>query len=67
MSPPQTTRSANVLILQVAFEIHENTHETDNLLHIRDNYKKLLIMGKYYEQTEIEGIEVVYVVDWLLG
>jgi len=22
--------------------------------------------GKYYEQTEIDGIEVMYVVDWLL-
>ncbi|HHV6341960.1 TPA: ATP-binding protein, partial [Haemophilus influenzae] len=22
--------------------------------------------GKYYEQTEIDGIEVIYVVDWLL-
>lgn len=44
----------------------ENTHETDNLLHIKDNYKKILITGKYYEQTEIDGIEVIYVVDWLL-
>ena len=40
--------------------------KTDNLLHIKDNYKKILITGKYYEQKEIEGIEVVYVVDWLL-
>ena len=44
----------------------ENTHETDNLLHIKDNYKKILITGKYYEQKEIDGIEVMYVVDWLL-
>ena len=66
MSSPQTTRSANILILQVAFEIPENTHETDNLLHIKDNYKKILITGKYYEKTEIDGIEVIYVVDWLL-
>jgi len=66
VSSPQTTRSANILILQAAFEISENTHETDNLLHIKDNYKKILITGKYYEQTEIDGIEVIYVVDWLL-
>ena len=52
--------------MQVAFDIPENTHETDNLLHIKDNYKKILITGKYYEQTEIDGIEVIYVVDWLL-
>lgn len=28
-------------------------------------YSKLQ-KGKYYEQTEIDGIEVIYVVDWLL-
>ena len=53
--------------MQVAFEIPENTHETDNLLHIKDNYKKILITRKYYEKMEIDGIEVVYVVSWLLG
>lgn len=42
--------------MQVAFEIPENTHETDNLLHIKDNYKKILITGKYYEKMEIDGI-----------
>ena len=59
-------KADEILYVQVAFEIPENTHETDNLLHIKDNYKKILITGKYYEQTEIEGIKVVYVVDWLL-
>lgn len=60
-------KADEILYVQVAFEIPENTHETDNLLHIKDNYKKILITGKYYEQTEIDGIEIVYVVDWLLG
>ena len=59
-------KADGILYVQVAFEIPENTHETDNLLHIKDNYKKILITGKYYEQTEIDGIEVIYVVDWLL-
>ena len=59
-------KADEILYVQVAFEIPENTHETDNLLHIKDNYKKILITGKYYEQTEIDGIEVIYVVDWLL-
>jgi uncharacterized protein HI_1038 len=59
-------KADEILYVQVAFEIPENTHETDNLLHIKDNYKKILITGKYYEQTEIDGIEVMYVVDWLL-
>ena len=59
-------KADEILYVQVTFEIPENTHETDNLLHIKDNYKKILITGKYYEQTEIDGIEVIYVVDWLL-
>ena len=59
-------KTDEILYVQVAFEIPDNTHETDNLLHIKDNYKKILITGKYYETTEIDGIEVVYVVDWLL-
>jgi len=25
-------------------------------LYIKDNYKKILIIGKYYEQKEIDGI-----------
>ena len=44
----------------------KNTHETDNLLHIKDNYKKILITGNITNKTEIDGIEVIYVVDWLL-
>lgn len=59
-------KADEILYVQVAFKTPENTHETDNLLHIKDNYKKILITGKYYEQTEIDGIEVIYVVDWLL-
>ena len=56
-------KADEILYVQVAFEIPENTHETNNLLHIKDNCKKILITGKYYEQTEIDGIEVIYVVD----
>lgn len=59
-------KADELLYIQVAFEIPENTHETDNLLHIKDNYKKILITGKYYDQTEIDGIKVIYIVDWLL-
>ena len=61
-----TRKADEILYIQVAFKISENTHKTDNLLHIKDNYKKILITGKYYEQTKIDGIEVIYVVDWLL-
>ncbi|GHT79886.1 hypothetical protein FACS1894104_5170 [Actinomycetota bacterium] len=52
--------------VQVAYELPRNTRETDNLLHIKDNYRKIIITGKYYEINMIDGIEVVYIVDWLL-
>ena len=38
-------KADEILYVQVAFEIPENTHETDNLVHIKDNYKKILITG----------------------
>lgn len=41
-------------------------HETDNLLQIRDNYRKILITGRYQSEKEIDGMPVMYVVDWLL-
>ncbi|MDN6582022.1 MAG: ATP-binding protein, partial [Lactococcus sp.] len=37
------------LYLQVAYELPPNTHETDNLLAIKDNYKKIVITGRYYD------------------
>ncbi|TCT17358.1 hypothetical protein EDC51_103111 [Bibersteinia trehalosi] len=63
----QFRKTDKAIYIQVAYEIPENTHETDNLLHIKDNYKKILITGRYYDQSEIDGIEVIYIVDWLLG
>ena len=42
-------KNDEILYIQVAFEIPENTHKTDNLLQIKDNYKKILITGKNYE------------------
>lgn len=60
-------KTDEIIYIQVAYEIPENTHETDNLLHIKDNYKKILITDRSYDQSEIDGIEVIYIVDWLLG
>jgi len=59
-------RSDELLYVQVTYQIPENTHETDNLLHIRDNHKKIVITGKYDERRQIDGIPLIYIVDWLL-
>ncbi|VEB26745.1 ATPase [Actinobacillus lignieresii] len=60
-------KADEILYVQVAYDIPNNTHETDNLLHIRDNYRKILITGRYQPEQEIDGVPVVYVVDWLLN
>lgn len=51
---------------QVTYQIPANTHETDNLLMIKDNFSKFVITGRYEEVDNIDGIEVKYIVDWLL-
>lgn len=55
------------IYVQVAYELPNNDHETDNLLHIKDNYQKLVITGRYSQVQEVAGIPIVYIVDWLLG
>lgn len=56
-----------VLYVQVSYEIPANSHETDNLLQLRDNYEKLLITQRHYPDIQdIDGIPVVNIVDWLL-
>jgi len=53
--------------IQVTYDIPNNTHETDNLLNIKDNYEKLLITQRYNSGVkEIDGIPVVNIVDWLI-
>ncbi|MGJ8731012.1 ATP-binding protein [Listeria aquatica] len=55
------------LYVQVTYELPTNMHETDNLLNIRDNYKKIVVTGRYYEINQIDGIPIIYIVDWLLS
>ncbi|MCT0161010.1 ATP-binding protein [Lactiplantibacillus pentosus] len=56
-----------VLYVQVFYEIPANSHETDNLLQLRDNYEKLLITQRHYPDIhDVDGIPVVNIVDWLL-
>ena len=60
-------RLDETLYVQVAYELPSNPHETDNLLMIKDNYKKIIITGRYQEVEQIDGIPISYIVDWLLG
>ena len=55
-----------VMYVQVAYDLPNNTHESDNLLRIPDNYKKIIITGRYRPEKEVDGIPIQYVVDWLL-
>lgn len=55
-----------VKYFQVTYQIPENTHETDNLLLIKDNFEKTVITGRYEGVNNIAGIKVEYVVDWLV-
>lgn len=56
----------DIQYIQVTYQLPETNRETDNLLLIKDNFKKLVITGRYEETNSIDGIEVIYIVDWLL-
>ena len=60
-------RLDETLYVQVAYELPSNTHETDNLLNIKNNYKKIVVTGRYHDVEQIEGIPIIYIVDWLLA
>ena len=59
-------RRDETLYVQVTYQMPENTHESDNLLLIPDNFKKIIITGRYSGTKEISGIPILYIVDWLL-
>lgn len=59
-------KTDETLYVQVTYDLPQNTHETDNLNNINDNYKKILVTGRYQDVQQIDGIEVKYIVDWLL-
>lgn len=54
------------LYVQVAYELPNNSHETDNLLNIKDNYKKIVVTGRYHDVEQIDGIPIIYIADFLL-
>ncbi|WP_297814943.1 ATP-binding protein [uncultured Lactobacillus sp.] len=54
--------------IQVTYTLPENsTRETDNLLQIPNNYKKIVITGRYEEKEMIAGIPIINIKDWLLN
>ena len=56
-----------LIYFQVALELPENSkRETDNLLKIPDNHKKIVITQKYEALPEIDGIPIYNIIDWLL-
>ncbi len=61
-------RMNELLYIQVALELpQKSTRETDNLLRIPDNHKKMVITQKFESLAEIDGIPVIHIYDWLLG
>ena len=56
------------LYAQVAYELPKNNkRETDNLLRIPDNYRKVLITGNPMDSGVVEGIEIISIIDFLRG
>lgn len=60
-------KATQILYVQVAVELPKSGRETENLLRIQDNHKKIIVTGRYYDRSEIDGIPILYVVDWLLS
>jgi len=58
--------TAVYIYVQVTYALPNNTHETDNLLKLKDNYRKIIITQNYYEFTQVAGIPIINIVDWLL-
>ncbi len=57
-----------IIYVQVAYQLPETSkRETDNLLKIADNYKKIVITERFEDETNIDGIPIINVMDWLLG
>lgn len=62
------TNSSETLYIQVTDHIPENsTRETDNLIHIPTGYRKILVTNNRFDVGNYEGIQIVYITDFLLG
>ncbi len=62
------TRSGETLYVQVAIELSKPetiTREFGNLLKIKDNYPKIVVSGEQYFENTYEGVEHIYIRDFL--
>ncbi|KRN41553.1 hypothetical protein FC77_GL000231 [Lactobacillus acetotolerans DSM 20749 = JCM 3825] len=57
-----------IIYYQVTLRLPDDSkRETDNLRFIPDGYKKVVLTLNMLDQGTVDGIQVKYVVDWLLG
>ena len=62
------TKVQDTCYIQVAYDIPKNSsRETDNLLKISDAYKKIVITANRMNVGTINGIEIIYITDFLLN
>lgn len=61
------TRNGDKEYYQVVYNLPQNSNwEIDNLLSIKDNYKKVILVHSFVENSDIAGIQIMNIVDWLL-
>jgi predicted AAA+ superfamily ATPase len=61
-------RMDQTLYIQVTDQLpNESDRETDNLLYLPTGHKKMVITNHWENVGTIDGIEIVHVVDFLLG
>jgi len=59
-------KDGRVFYVQVALKLPNNTHETDNLLIIKDNYTKVVVTYDLDSVGIVEGIPIIHIEDFLV-
>lgn len=60
-------KGGEVVYYQVTQRLPDNsTRETDDLRYIPDGYKKVVLTLNMFDAGSVDGIEIKYVVDWML-
>ena len=61
-------KSNHIEYIQVTYQMPtDSTSEQDNLLHLKDNYQKTIITANRMDVGNVDGIQVIHVVDWLVN